>query len=234
MNKHLPLGLVVLMSCSLGDYELGPLPPSLECSPGATQQCDTSYDGICKFGSQTCLQTGKWGACIPNTLPGKEAEQCDGLDNNCNGQVDEGFYWKDPNTSVNIPVGQKCCTGKGVCCGTEELVMCAGTTAVCAGTAILPDETWHTDKKNDSFDWNCNGKIEFGATNGSGIYKCVTHCEQISSDGECKSAVQHYSCDDIKKCGTMTSYGNSAYCRWDATNKTCSGSGTSSLEIICK
>ena len=59
MNKHLPLGLVVLMSCSLGDYELGPIPPSLECSPGATQQCDTSYDGICKFGSQTCLQTGK-------------------------------------------------------------------------------------------------------------------------------------------------------------------------------
>lgn len=233
ITKHLPLGLVVLMSCSLGDYELGP--SALVNAPLVLRSSVTLLTTVfANLAARPAFKPANGERVFQTHYPVKEAEQCDGLDNNCNGQVDEGFYWKDPNTSVNIPVGQALHRKRRLLWHGRACNVRWDDRLSVRGTAILPDETWHTDKKNDSFDWNCNGKIEFGATNGSGIYKCVTHCEQISSDGECKSAVQHYSCDDIKKCGTMTSYGNSAYCRWDATNKTCSGSGTSSLEIICK
>ncbi len=43
--------------------------------------------GICKPGVQLC-NNGFWGECKGQTLP--EAEVCDGLDNDCDGQKDEG------------------------------------------------------------------------------------------------------------------------------------------------
>jgi cysteine-rich repeat protein len=59
-----------------------------ECTPGETKQCGTSEVGVCEFGTQTCNSNGFWGACIGAINP--LLEICDGLDNNCNGQIDEG------------------------------------------------------------------------------------------------------------------------------------------------
>jgi cysteine-rich repeat protein len=61
---------------------------STECTPGETKQCGTSEVGVCEFGTQTCNSNGFWGACIGAINP--LLEICDGLDNNCNGQIDEG------------------------------------------------------------------------------------------------------------------------------------------------
>ena len=65
------LGLVVFT-----DYQ--------ECLPHEVQACGTDV-GECVSGSQTCLDTGYWGACV-GEIPAI-AELCDGLDNDCDGSV---------------------------------------------------------------------------------------------------------------------------------------------------
>ncbi|MBK9031584.1 MAG: thrombospondin type 3 repeat-containing protein [Myxococcales bacterium] len=63
------------------------------CTPGAVQSCFRGPPGrrdvgACIDGSQTCSTTGlTWGPCVGGLSPG--AETCDGLDNTCNGCVDD-------------------------------------------------------------------------------------------------------------------------------------------------
>ncbi len=45
--------------------------------------------GICKAGKATCQSDGKAGPCLGAVLPANK-EACDGLDDDCNGQTDEG------------------------------------------------------------------------------------------------------------------------------------------------
>ena len=59
------------------------------CELGQTQQCPDKK-GVCKGnpGTQLCNQQGQWSDCDGGTQP--EEESCDGLDNNCNGEIDDG------------------------------------------------------------------------------------------------------------------------------------------------
>ncbi len=57
-----------------------------EIDEDLVQQCGTSDAGICEFGSQTCLN-GVWGECVGAIEPAQEI--CNGLDDNCDGSVDE-------------------------------------------------------------------------------------------------------------------------------------------------
>lgn len=68
-----------------------------DCTPGTTRACytgpaGTQGVGICRAGSQTCVSGSggvgsAWGSCSGQTLPGTET--CNGLDDNCDGRVDE-------------------------------------------------------------------------------------------------------------------------------------------------
>jgi hypothetical protein len=112
------------------------------CSVGSTQPCGSSV-GECKPGKQICESNGQWGKCEGGVTPGIEV--CDGKDNNCNGQIDEG-------------VMQVCPLQKGVCAGASGICGGDGGCVAAYGPHYEPFET-----SCDGLDNDCDGNVDRSA-----------------------------------------------------------------------
>lgn len=86
-----------------------------ECSPGETRGCGSDV-GACRRGVQSC-SGGSWGGCAGEIPP--RAEECNGVDDNCDGTVD------DFERSCGSDVGE-CVAGRERCH--------AGAWSECAGS----------------------------------------------------------------------------------------------------
>lgn len=109
--------------------------------PGGGENCDTGMPGVCADGLTEC-QNGAL-ACLPQFFA--TPEQCDNLDNDCNGQVDDG----------NPGGGQTCNTGGlGICgAGTQQ---CVGGSLMCQQNQMAePDEIC-----SNNLDDDCNGQVD--------------------------------------------------------------------------
>jgi hypothetical protein len=78
--------------CNLRDDDCdGDIDEGCACMAGEKRVCGITQ-GECKAGLQTC-EAGAWSDCLD--FIGPEPEACDGLDNDCNGMVDDGAPCND-------------------------------------------------------------------------------------------------------------------------------------------
>ena len=92
----------------------GSIDEGCACAPGALAPCATGAGG-CTAGKQTC-SGGLWGHCIAEGLPAEET--CDGVDNDCDGHVDDGCPC-DPGTAIECTAAPDECAFYGQLCAED-------------------------------------------------------------------------------------------------------------------
>ncbi len=121
-----------------------------KCVPNEQQDCyagslSTRNVGICRVGKKSCKADGSgFSECIGEVLPA--TERCNGLDDDCDGVVDNGF----------VGVGTDCVVGVGTC-EAKGKIRCKtdGTGTECSAQSGSPN----TELCN-GLDDNCDGKID--------------------------------------------------------------------------
>ncbi len=139
--------------------------------PGAGAACTTGQPGVCSAGTMRCFPNGL--LCYPNEHPWYE--QCDGLDNDCNGIVDD-----------LPPVATTC--GSGACASSGAITCVQGVLVdSCIPRTPSPEVC-------DGLDNDCDGSIPSMEADADhdGVRLCQGDCNDL--DGSVRPNVVE-SCD---------------------------------------
>ena len=165
-----------------------------EGNPGGRQACSTGQQGVCGEGVTYCTH----GAIECAPLRGPSTEACDGLDNDCNGQSDDGLafqsWYRDQDgdnygvTSQSVlacaqPSGHAPNPGdcddrqEGINPGATEV--CDGVDNNCSGAVDegLPTHVWYRDADGDGY----------GVT-GESVQNCQQPSGYVSNPSDCNDA----------------------------------------------
>ena len=142
------------------------------CIEGETQSCYSGEEavrnvGACADGIQTCDASGSWGGCEGEVLPTEEV--CDGQDNNCNTQTDEGFG------SVTCGLGQ---------CQVTVQECLDGVPQACIPAAPQPESC-------NMLDDDCDGDVDEDCACQNGSQQaCYTGPANTQGQGTCSDGMQ--------------------------------------------
>ena len=143
------------------------------CTPGKKQTCNYQGDpatenvGPCRPGIRTCNEDGTWGKCEGEVLPVNEIgeELCaDGIDNDCNGVVDDGTDFDGD--------GYGACKD---CCETTE-------------TCPFPKEAWdesiatHLCEYGEEMLYSCDSNIDPSSKDPIDYAKAIGICKTTTED----------------------------------------------------
>jgi MYXO-CTERM domain-containing protein len=145
--------------------------PTAEICNGVDDNCNGQIDENLTMGcgNQYCpgvqrCQAGSWGSCSARAATSETAVPCDGIDNDCNGIIDDG-------QTCN------CSAGQTQACGVSNQGQCKLGSRSCISTGsgyVWGNCNGEIDPQAevcDGLDNNCNGQIDDGADGA-----CTTAC----------------------------------------------------------
>ncbi len=178
---------------------MAPTDPGCGCTAGDTTMCGYSAPPGCAPVIGRCTTAGAFD-CPSGLVTGGETETCNGLDDNCNGAVDESV----PGIGSACYTGPPTTRGRGICLdGTQA---CVGGAPQCTGQVTPASETCVGVARGRDDD--CDGSVDEGLINACG------HCTEALPAEMCNGVDDN--CDGVLDPGECTLGTN-----WDYADTAC-------------